>query len=82
MGVSYDADPREVEKILIKAAEEEVLVSKHERPLVRFVGYGDSSLNFELLIWIDVRAVYEARFVTGQKQHQVGHVFRSADAHP
>jgi potassium-dependent mechanosensitive channel len=57
VGVSYNADPREVEKILIKAAEEEVLVSKHERPVVRFVGYGDSAVNFELLIWIDVRAV-------------------------
>ena len=25
--------------------------------MVRFVGYGDNSINFELLIWIDVRAV-------------------------
>jgi small-conductance mechanosensitive channel len=57
VGVSYSADPREVERILLKAAEEEVLVSKDEQPMVRFVGYGDNSINFELLIWIDVRAV-------------------------
>jgi small-conductance mechanosensitive channel len=57
VGVSYNADPREVERILLKAAEDEVLVSKAEKPLVRFVGYGDSSINFELLIWIDVRRV-------------------------
>ena len=57
VGVSYNADPRDVERILLKAAEEEVLVSRGEKPLVRFVGYGDNSINFELLIWIDVRAV-------------------------
>ncbi len=57
VGVSYNADPREVERILLKAAEDEVLVSKDEKPLVRFVGYGDSAINFELLIWIDVRTV-------------------------
>ena len=57
VGVSYNADPREVERILLKAAEDEVLVSKEEKPVVRFVGYGDSAINFELLIWIDVRTV-------------------------
>lgn len=57
VGVSYNADPRDVERILLRAAEEEVLVSKHERPVVRCVGYGDSAIHFELLIWIDVRTV-------------------------
>jgi small-conductance mechanosensitive channel len=55
VGVSYGADPREVEKILLAVAEQEPLVSKHTRPAVRFVEYGDNSINFELLIWIDVR---------------------------
>ncbi len=57
VGVSYDADPRDVERILLKAAEEEVLVSRGENHWSAFVGYGDNSINFELLIWIDVRAV-------------------------
>ncbi len=55
VGVSYGADPREVEKILLTVAEQEPLVSKHKPPAVRFVEYGDNSINFELLIWIDVR---------------------------
>ena len=33
------------------------MVSTHKKPVVRFVEYGDSALNFVLLIWIDVRAV-------------------------
>jgi small-conductance mechanosensitive channel len=32
-------------------------VSNDEKPQVRFVEYGESSINFELLVWIDVRAV-------------------------
>ena len=57
VGVSYGADPREVEQILIRVAEKEPLVSKAHPPVVRFTAYADSSINFELLVWIDVRAV-------------------------
>jgi small-conductance mechanosensitive channel len=55
VGVSYSADPRQVEKILLTAAENEPLVDKTHLPAVRFVEYADNSINFELLIWIDVR---------------------------
>ena len=57
VGVSYEADPREVERILLDVAEKEPLVSTNENPVVRFIAYGDSSIDFELLIWIDVRKV-------------------------
>ena len=55
VGVSYKADPRQVEKILLEAAENEPLVDKTHRPAVRFVEYADNSINFELLVWINVR---------------------------
>jgi small-conductance mechanosensitive channel len=55
VGVSYRANPRQVEKILLAAAENEPLVDKTHMPTVRFVEFADSSINFELLIWIDVR---------------------------
>ena len=55
VGVSYSADPRQVEKILLAAAENEPEVDKIHRPAVRFVEYADNSINFELLVWIDVR---------------------------
>ena len=42
-------------KILLAAAENETLVDKTHRPVVRFVEYADNSINFELLVWIDVR---------------------------
>ena len=55
VGVSYNADPRVVEKIMLDAASAEPLVADHQPPVVRFVEYADNSINFELLFWIDVR---------------------------
>jgi small-conductance mechanosensitive channel len=55
VGVSYRSDPQQVKKILLEVAEKEPMVSKFQKPVVRFIQYGDSSINFELLIWIDVR---------------------------
>ncbi|TFG49306.1 MAG: mechanosensitive ion channel [Candidatus Brocadiia bacterium] len=55
VGVSYKADPRQVEKILLAVAENEPLVDKTHIPAVRFVEYADNSINFELLVWINVR---------------------------
>ncbi|MEJ2041618.1 MAG: mechanosensitive ion channel, partial [Desulfosarcinaceae bacterium] len=55
LGVSYHADPQEVKKILLDIAMREPLVSKQKQPVVRFTQFGNSSLDFELLIWINVR---------------------------
>ncbi len=61
VGVSYDADPRQVEEILVDAAKKEPLVARYRRPEVRFVAYGDNSINFQLLFWIDVRTTARRR---------------------
>jgi small-conductance mechanosensitive channel len=54
VGVSYDADPEKVERILIeeteKAAGEVPGLLKEPAPFVRFIpGFGDSSLDFTLI---------------------------------
>ena len=56
-GVSYAADPHEVEHLSLSAAEKEPLVIKYQKNSVRFTGYGDNSINFELLVWLDIRIV-------------------------
>jgi small-conductance mechanosensitive channel len=61
VGVSYDADPRQVSQILLDVAARERLVSKEKPPVVRFVEFGDNSINFELLIWINVRTTPRRR---------------------
>lgn len=54
-GVSYSADPKRVSNIALKAAENEPAVMVYRKPQIRFTGYGDSSIDFELLLWIDIR---------------------------
>jgi small-conductance mechanosensitive channel len=59
VGVSYTSNPNEVKKILLDAAAGHPDVIKKKRPEVWFTEYADSSLNFELLAWIDVRKATE-----------------------
>ena len=53
IGVGYDSDIDKVRKILLDIAESSSNVSKEPKPRVRFTSFGDSSLLFNLLIWID-----------------------------
>jgi len=48
VGVSYDADPRRVIEILTEIARDHEKVLSNPEPVVHFVGFGDSSLDFEV----------------------------------
>ena len=51
VGVGYDSDVELVRDLLQKAGSAHPDVLPEPRPAVQFVGYGDNSLNFELLVW-------------------------------
>jgi potassium-dependent mechanosensitive channel len=53
VGVSYDADPDHVTETLLRAAEGVQFVLEEPKPTVQFMDFGDSSLNFRLLVWSD-----------------------------
>jgi small-conductance mechanosensitive channel len=53
VGVSYNSDPTEVRTILQDVAHRHGLVLKKPEPLVFFMGFGGSSLNFQLAVWVD-----------------------------
>jgi len=53
VGVSYASDPNRVREILLQAAAEEERVLQNPRSDVIFVQYGNSSIDFELRVWID-----------------------------
>lgn len=53
VGVHYQSNVRLVEKALIEAGQSCANVLKQPPPAVRFCGFGDSSLNFELRVWTD-----------------------------
>ncbi len=51
VGTSYNSDPEEVRRVLIRVATENPDVLPEPPPDVIFTDYGDSSLNFELRFW-------------------------------
>jgi small-conductance mechanosensitive channel len=53
VGVSYGSDPRTVEAALLDAAKRSSNVLADPAPSVWFVGFGDSSLDFELRCWTE-----------------------------
>jgi small-conductance mechanosensitive channel len=61
IGVSYDAAPEVVRRIMEEVAASTPNVQPAPPPEVRFANLGDSSLNFELLLWINVKEVQPER---------------------
>jgi small-conductance mechanosensitive channel len=51
IGVAYGSNPEQVRAALIEAALSVPAVLRNPPPVVRLVGYGDSSVNFEVLAW-------------------------------
>lgn len=52
-GVSFDSDVRKAMELAVEAAEEVPRVLKDPVPVCRLLGFGDSSVNLELRIWIN-----------------------------
>ena len=54
VGVKYGSDPEQVIAILEQVADENPRVDKQPNPRGYFIDFGDSSLNFRLLAWVDM----------------------------
>jgi small-conductance mechanosensitive channel len=53
VGVSYNSDVKAVRDILLAEAGRHNLVQDKPEPQVHFMGFGDSSLDFRLAVWVD-----------------------------
>ena len=72
VGVSYDSNPDEVEEALLSVAIDNPDIEQDDptrKPLVRFQSFGDSSLNFALVIWI--KNVIKIRQINSNLHHEV-----------
>jgi len=77
VGVAYGSDTALVENLLVKAARENETVLDDPEPSALFVNFGNSSLNFELRVFIKEA---EERFITmHQLNLEIDHAFREAD---
>lgn len=92
VGVSYDSDVRQVETQLLAAAtavrEQRPTILTDPAPFVRFVDFGDSSLDFVLFVWIENQAEEwqiqsDLRFTIFQKfrEHGIQIPFPQRDLH-
>ena len=75
VGVSYDADSREVEKLLQEIVSEHGQVLKNPAPLVIFKNFGDSALEFEIYYWIELRKSSGMK-VSSDLRHHIAAVFK------
>ncbi|HZT59194.1 MAG TPA: mechanosensitive ion channel domain-containing protein [Pyrinomonadaceae bacterium] len=53
VGVSYNSDAEKVTETLLRAAEGVQFVLEDPKPSVQFLEFGDSSINFRLLVWTE-----------------------------
>ena len=51
VGIAYGTDTQKVKDLLLEIARNNPYILKYPGPIVRFVNFGDSSLDFELLFW-------------------------------
>jgi small-conductance mechanosensitive channel len=60
VGTSYGAEPKAVRAALLAAAEAFPEVARSPRPRVWLVEFGESSVDYELLVWINVKKQSES----------------------
>lgn len=77
VGVAYGSDTALVRDILLKVAREHKDVFKEPTPKVRFYNFGDSSLDFQLLIWTS--EIFKQEFVKSDIRFAVDAEFRKAN---
>lgn len=75
VGVHYDSDVRHVEQALLNAAKRHRAVLRKPAPEVWLKGFGDSSVDFELLVWIDVRRIDRLQ-LTGELNFHIWDVLK------
>ena len=76
IGVAYGSDVELVKQILIDACEKTNGVLGKPPPIVLFSDFADSSLNFQVLIWIRINKLIDRRMVTSNIRFKVNQLFK------
>ena len=77
VGVSYGSDVPRVTELLLGVGSAHRLVRSAPAPSVQFADFGDSSLNFILLVWID--HALAGPVVRSQLRYEINRVFAEND---
>ena len=76
MGVAYGSDTELVRRTLLAVPMSHSQVLSEPKPEVRFEGFGDSSLDFSLLVWISDPG--EDRRISSDLRFDIERSFRAA----
>ena len=71
VGVSYNADTRKVEKLMLEVMKGHSKVLNDPAPFVIFRDFGDSALAFEGYYWIDLRQVNRLKVASDMRHHLI-----------
>lgn len=74
VGVSYSADPVQVEKAMYKAMEEIPDILQEPAPTVQFADFGDSALTFRA--WFYTRQIFGANRIRSQLRFKIYEIFK------
>lgn len=74
VGVAYGSDVNLVKELLEEAAKEHELVTQHPEPVARFVDFGDSSLDFQLIFFS--REMFSIEFIKSDIRFIIDRKFR------
>ncbi len=78
VGVAYGSPTREVARLLRRAAEEHGQVLATPEPVVRFTDFAESSLVFELQVWIHLRSIAERARIESDLRFRIDNLFNEA----
>ncbi|MEO1664009.1 MAG: mechanosensitive ion channel domain-containing protein [Chloroflexota bacterium] len=76
IGVSYEANPRQVSDLILKIAKQHEFILIDPAPNVFFIEYGDSSLNFWLVYYIS-----HPRYLLTTKNDLLHDIFKAFEKH-
>lgn len=74
VSISYESDPDLTTKVLLDIANDNSLVLKNPKSDVHLVEFGDSSINFLLLVWID--QAFKRREVVSEINYEIYRRFK------
>lgn len=88
VGVAYGSETRRVRRALLDAARDHPNVLRDPRPQVQFKGFGESTLDFELLVWTrdprnqqDLQSDLNYRIEESLRRHRIEIAFPQRDLH-
>ena len=73
IGVSYESDIEKVTELLLEAAKQSPKVLDAPPPRIRFLDFGESTLNFSLRIWI---RGWADRYADSEVRYHINRIFR------